>query len=254
MEEKSYKLINVDTSWEGQSLQFSLKKLEITNYSNNHKSICNWEFAKKTKCSFSPQVICCIPFLKTQQSGSDLSEEISVILVEKYRIPVDKKVIEFPSFEITDHSFESYIKMIDLNLCEKLLKNEGHNQQEEISKFLIESCVKELKTSTGYTVNFKTFMKSYHKYQVENSKFHKNIYFSPWISDESLSLALFEIDRTKEENMKNVNKNEIFEVKLNDLLDFLINKINQEGFACSAPVFFFALGLRLKDVLKEYIN
>jgi len=250
MEEKSFKLIKDDTLWEGQSLQFSLKKLEITNHSNNHKSICNWEYAKKSKCSFSPQVICCIPFLKSIQCGTDAPEEISVILVEKYRLPVDKRVIEFPSFEFTDHSFENFNKIIDNPISEKILNNEGQNDQEEISKFVIETCEKELKTSIGYSVNFKTFLKSNHKNLVDNSKFLKNIYFSPWVTNENVSLAMFEIDKTKEENIKN----EIFEVKLSNLLDFLINKINNEGFACSAPLFFFALGSRFKDVLKEYIK
>jgi len=253
MEEKSYKLIDDQPLYVGNSLQFSCKNLNITHNSTNFNSNCKWEYVTKTNCSFSPKVIGCIPFFKSQPQKSETSD-VSILLVEKYRLAVEKKVIEFPILELTDLNTESFNKTFDNNTRKKLSENEQNSKEEDIIQFLIEKYLKELKTLTGYSGDFKSFLKPEINKFKNNYKLNKNIYFSPWISDENVCFGVVEIDKAKEENMKVQGNKEIYEVKLENILDFIIEKINNEGYACSAQVFYFALGLKFKDIFKEYIR
>ena len=187
------------------------------------------------------QKVGCIAYIKPLETLKDIGE-LSILLVENYRIPVEKTVLEFPSGEVNpSQNYQSY---------EANEENASKNDN-LLNSIIVSQIISELKKCTGYNGEFKNF------FRIDDEKFKKttsllkNIYFSPWISDENGAFALIEIDKSNHDNQG--AKLLVHEIKLKDLLDFLISKVSNESYACAAYVFYFAFGLMFKDIFKEYL-
>jgi hypothetical protein len=247
MEEKSYKLVKDDTIWKGDVLAYSLKELHITNHTKEKTTTCFWEYVKRIDSGLFPQIISSIAFFKSEGSGTP-SEEISILIVENFRAPMEKEVLEFPFENLNEIDFQP--------LIEKLAKIEKEENYLEINemfqKIVAESSQNLVQGLTGYSSSFKSLFKSNNEFSNKpNSSIYKNVYFSPWISNENSITTLVEIDKSKIVQ-SNISKTKQYEVKLKQLLDFVINKVNKENKGCAANLFYFAMGLHFKILLKEY--
>ena len=257
MDEKLYKLVKDDIIYKGTNLEYCLKELEITHLSKNTISTCFWEYIRKANSSKYIQTIGCISYLKPEKNIIDFGE-LTIILVEKYRLPVERKVLEFPSSSIDEVEYNELVSLIDKieNIKDIDFKSKIDSM---LNNVIANFSLKVLNKNTGFTGEFKSIVQTNNNIPCSKAIF-KNIYFSPWISSENCSFVLLEIDKSKKENVNisaNSQKNKLInthEVKVKDLLDFIMNKVNKENYSCSAYLFYFAFGLMFKDIFKDYLQ
>ena len=83
-----------------------------------------------------------------------------------------------------------------------------------------------------------------------------NIFFDPWKSSDNALQCFIKI------NADNINKKEqkldkdelikVYEIEIDKLMEFILEKINKDGFGCSSQLYNFALGLNFKIFILYY--
>ena len=241
MEEKTYHKIKDQILFKGDKLEFCLKEIEISNSSKNSKSTCFWEYITNITSFKSVQTVGCLAYIKPKEILKEIGE-LTIIILENYYTPVEKKVLEFPfgQFIINDYFEVNNLHAENDSKTDDLLFN-----------YVTSQITDQLEKKSGYTGVIKDFFKINDNKMKINSCLLKNIYFSPWISDENSTFALIEINELKEKNIK--EESVVHKVKLNNLLDFIMEKVEKESYACAAYVFYFAFGMMFKEIFKEYL-
>lgn len=156
-----------------------------------------------------------------------------IVLIENYRFPIDKKCIEFPSGIIDKEDFE-------------------YEDELEIAK---QSGKRELKEETGYEGDFVSLLTL--PSIPKPMTLFSNIYHDPWKSDNSTAMALFSIDLDKPGNKDPKQALELeemiikYEVDTENLLQFITDKITNEGYCVRSDLYLFALGLNYNTLLQS---
>jgi len=197
-----------------------------------------------------------IPLIKNSDSELFI-ENFSILLIENYRYPVDKKILEFPAGIIDNHEYgnlESLHSQIHLEKDEQEKKFLVEKFEEIMREMIINSASRELKEETGYSGTFKNFFTLPKKNPI---KIFENLFYDQWKGLENGALSIFEIDKSSKENFapqQSLDECEVIkvhEVKLSELLDFITDKIENENYGCSMHVYSFAMGLQFSNILKE---
>jgi 8-oxo-dGTP pyrophosphatase MutT (NUDIX family) len=234
MEDINIVINEVQENYTGKYLKFVTK-----NYLLDNKNI-SWECCYRSNTSESRTLsgVEIIAFIKESIKANLLDSKI--LLIDNYRYPVEKRVLEFPS------------GIIDPSDYDKFLHEE--NQEEMSKKVAVSTAARELKEETGYSGEFLDFFSIKN---VNPIKLFQNIFYDPWKSSENGIICLFEVDKSKEENknpLQSLDDAEIInvhEVKLSELLDFISNKIENENYGCSAHVYSFAMGLQFNSLFNN---
>lgn len=219
-------LIKDELKYKGRFLQIykQIHELPNENKNNNHSSQHIAEVVKYTlpKEENKPNGIGIIAIIKQTKK---------IVLIENFRFPIDKKCIEFPSGIIDKEDYE--------------------NEDEiEIAK---QAGKRELLEETGYEGDFVRLLTV--PSIPKPMTFFSNIYHDPWKSDGSTAMALFTIDLDKPTNKNPKQALELeeliikYEVEINSLLEFITDKISNEGYSIRSDLYSFALGLNYTTLL-----
>ena len=89
----------------------------------------------------------------------------------------------------------------------------------------------------------------------EQLKVGSNIFTDPWKSCDSAIQCIMEIDGDNENNCKKQHLDEseliqVFEVEIDNVMEFINTKINKENYACCCLLYNFALGLNFNKLFK----
>jgi hypothetical protein len=254
------------TNFTGKYFRFATKYYNINKNGKNTSTA--WECLYRTslvdfKTIYGTEVFALIKNEDFNPKAENFICNFSIILIENFRYPVDKKVLETPSGLIdeweTNHLEEIYKRIQDLqieNKTEDCIKAKAE-YEEAVIKICKESCARELKEETGYAGKFKSF---FNLPNFSSVKLFENIIYDPWKGNENSAFAIFEVDTTIDENKnptQKLDEDEIIQVhivKLSELLEFISNKITQEGYACSSHLYTFAMGLKFSEYLKTIFN
>jgi 8-oxo-dGTP pyrophosphatase MutT (NUDIX family) len=246
----------------GKYFRMSQKKYHLEN--NTDKKII-WECVYRTniedyKRIYGAEIVALVRDDVKLNNGINKFEDISILLIENYRYPVEKKVLEFPSglIDLEEHLSlkNSYDKINECN-DEILKKNLISNYEKELEKIAISSAKRELKEETGYHGEFKSF---FTPPNVNAIKVLENVFYDPWKGLENAAFCIFEIDKSSDLN-KNPKQElddaeviKVHEVKLSEMLNFITEKIEKENYGCSTHVYSFAMGLQFSNLIGNYIN
>ncbi len=81
-----------------------------------------------------------------------------------------------------------------------------------------------------------------------------NIFYDPWKSSDNAVQCIMEIDGDKETCKKqHLDESEliqVFEVEVDNLMEFINSKIQKDNFACCSQLYNFALGLNFNKIFK----
>ena len=241
--------------YKGKFLSYFIKEYEITNKNNQNSTILKPyetidynsrcfnqneipnEFVGKN--NYNIYAVNIIPIIKYS------SKLKKIILISVFRYPINKLCLEFPGGFIDKTDIES--------TCENF------------SDGIKNSALRELEEETGYIGKFISFTS---KYFSNNSKslgleqelkIGSNIFFDPWKSSDNSIQCLVEIngDDVKNKKCQKLDDNEIikvFEVEISDLMKFINEKVNKEGYGCSSELYNFALGLSFNEIIKNIEN
>jgi hypothetical protein len=201
-----------------------------------------------------------IGLIKNNQEPGNKLEDFSILLIENYRFPVDKKILEFPSGIIENSEYGNLEELN--NRIESTTDEEDRNRlfaeyESKIKEITINSASRELKEETGYTGTFISF---FALPKSNPMKFFQNIFYDPWKGLENSALSIFEINKSAKENLKPLQILDecevikVHEVKLSELLNFITDKIENENYGCSTHVYSFAMGLQFSNILREIFN
>jgi 8-oxo-dGTP pyrophosphatase MutT (NUDIX family) len=244
--------ISSEDIYVGKYLRYTTKKYEIEK--NNNKNDIIWECVYRTnladfKSIYGSEVIA---LMKNIPNDNDTY----IILIENYRFPVDKKILELPSGIIDPDeygSLEKLYRLIQNEICEEKRKEIQDSYDNMLKKIAISSGQRELKEETGYVGTFKTFL-TLPKYNPV--KLFSSIFYDPWKCLENAALSVFDIDMSNSENInpeQELDSCEVIKthkVKLSELLDFISEKVENEGYGVSTHLYFLAVGLKFSDIIK----
>jgi 8-oxo-dGTP pyrophosphatase MutT (NUDIX family) len=251
---KKYILDNQETNFSGKYLQFVTKKYVLE---TDETKKMGWECVLRTNTQKHRKINGAeiIPIIRDKEN-----DRFNVLLIDNFRFPVEKHVFEFPSGIIDecelselDEHWEKLDSINDQEEKESLLKK----CEEIFREKAIGAACRELKEETGYVGEFKSFFalpKSNHM------KLFENIFYDPWKGTENAAMCIFEIDKNREENkipVQDLEECEIIkthEVPLDNLLEFITDKIENENYACSSHVYSFAMGLKFQNFLKNIFS
>jgi 8-oxo-dGTP pyrophosphatase MutT (NUDIX family) len=262
---KVYKLHNIEENYKGKYLTHATKLYKSE--SDPNKQVI-WECCNRTNMDHykkisGVEVIAIIKGSKADDIPQSLNsfeypsiENLSILIIENFRYPVEKNILEFPAGLIDDHEFEELkiihnkISRIDDPKEIFLLHNEYDKKLEEIC---INSAGRELKEETGYIGQFKGF---FSPPNFRPLKIFENVFYDPWKSSENAALCVYSIDKKLKENQnpqQELEDAEIIithEVKLKNLINFISEKIENENYGCSQNLYTFAMGLQFSEFLK----
>ena len=261
MEKKNYILEKETNLFTGKYLRLSTKKYCLENDSTR---CIEWECVYRNnienfKKIYGAEIIALIRDRFDHEDKNNKQDNIidntSIILIENYRFPVDKKILEFPAglIENSDYGIlkelHNEIESTTDSELKARLSSEFDSQMKEIT---ISSGLRELKEETGYTGTFKSF---FTLPNTNANKIFQNVFYDPWKGLENSALCIFEIDKSSEENLspvQNLDECEVIkvhEVKLSQLLNFITEKIEKDNYGCSSHVYSFAMGLQFSNLL-----
>ena len=255
-EHKNYIFEKETTLYTGEYFRISKKKYFLEQDRNR---AIEWECVYRNNLADFKKIYGSeiIPLIKNSESGSFNVENFSILLIENYRFPVDKKILEFPAGIIDNHEYgnlENLHRQIDLAQDEEEKKSLIERSDGIMREIIINSASRELKEETGYTGTFKSFFTLPNKNPL---KIFENLFYDQWKGLENGALSIFEIDKSSPENLipkQNLDECEIIkvhEVKLCDLLDFITEKIENGNYGCSMHVYSFAMGLQFSNILQS---
>jgi 8-oxo-dGTP pyrophosphatase MutT (NUDIX family) len=225
---KNFILKEVKQNYKGKFLIHTSKEFYLSDDPNTK---INWECCyRNLKNPMRLTGVDVIPLVKSKEN------ETKIIIIENFRYPVEKKVLEFPAGIIEDNEIP-----------------EGTVDDQTFEEVIIKAGKRELYEETGYTGEFVSF---YTLPGMNNLKTFENVFFDPWKSCENSALLIFNIDKNLEENLhpkQNLEIEEnikVHEVELKNLINFISEKISKENYACTMNLYSFAMALRLNEILK----
>ena len=161
------------------------------------------------------------------------SKPKKIILVSVFRYPINKYCLEFPGGFIDKSDSE---------------------ETSDFSEVIKKASLRELEEETGYIGEFMNYSSySFIKNEKLELNVESNIFFDPWKSSDNALQCFIKI------NEDNINKKEqkldkdelikVYEVEIDNLMDFILEKINKDGFGCSSQLYNFALGLNFNKMI-----
>ena len=167
------------------------------------------------------------------------SKKPKLLVIGNFRYPINKYCLELPG-GIIDKS--------------DLSNNDFH-------KAIENACLRELEEETGYKGKFLNYasgglLSGYNGGNLnkeEQINVGSNIFFDPWKSCDNAMQCIVEIDGDNQNNCKNQHLDvseliKVFEVEIDNLMEFINTKINKENFACCCQLYNFALGLNFNKL------
>ena len=127
----------------------------------------------------------------------------------------------------------------------------------DFSEVIKKASLRELEEETGYIGEFMNYSSNSF---IQNEKFQlnieSNIFFDPWKSSDNSLQCFIKIngDNINNKNKQKLDKDElinIYEVEIDNLMEFIVEKINKEGFGCSSQLYNFALGLNFNKMINS---
>ena len=164
------------------------------------------------------------------------SQPKKIILVAVFRYPINKYCLEFPG------------GFIDKSDSEK---------SQDFSETVKKATLRELEEETGYKG---VFMNYSAKYFINNEKselnIESNLFFDPWKSGDNALECFVKIngDEIKNKKEQKLDENElikVYEVDLDKLMEFIVDKINKDGYGCSSQLYNFALGINFNKIINK---
>ena len=152
-----------------------------------------------------------------------------IVIISNYRYAVKKFCLEFPS---------------------GLIEQKDENNSNDFDTIIKNTAKRELKEETGYDGEFLSYMTLPNI--TDSINVVSNIYYDPWKSNDSSAFCIFDLKEKEQQSLDNCEIIKVFEVDIDNLLDFITEKIKTNQFACSADLYCFAFGLKFKSVLDKY--
>ena len=253
VENKNYVLDKITNLYAGKYFRIATKKYYLENDSNKN---IEWECVYRTDLADFKKIYGAeiIGLIKNSEEDCKI-ENFSILLIENYRYPVDKKILEFPSGMIENLEYrelEELHNKIHSNSDEEEKNRLNNNFHQIMNEITINSASRELKEETGYSGTFKSFFSLPNR---NSLKLFENIFYDPWKGMENAAFCMFEIDKSAEDNLfpkQNLDECEVIkvhEVKLSELLNFITDKIENENYGCSSHVYSFAMGMQFSNLL-----
>ena len=217
---KSCTFIESRTKYKGNFLSFMESDFEVTD--KEKKSKITWEYVQynynlSSNIKFGVTII---PIIKKSNK---------IVIISNYRYAVKKFCLEFPS---------------------GLIEQKDENNNKDIDTIIKNTAKRELKEETGYDGDFLSYMTLPN---INDSiKVMSNVYYDPWKSNDCSAFCIFDLKEKEQQSLDNCEIIKVFEVDIDNLLDFITEKIKTNQFACSADLYSFAFGLKFKSVLDKY--
>lgn len=217
---KSCTFIESRTKYKGHFLSFMESDFEVTD--KEKKSKITWEYVQYNH-NLSSNIkfgVTIIPIIKKSNK---------IVIISNYRYAVKKCCLEFPS---------------------GLIEQKDENNNKDIDTIIKNTAKRELKEETGYDGEFLSYMTLPN---INDSiKVMSNVYYDPWKSNDCSSFCIFDLKEKEQQSLDNCEIIKVFEVDIDNLLDFITEKIKTNQFACSADLYSFSFGLKFKSVLDKY--
>ena len=168
------------------------------------------------------------------------SKKPKLLVIGNFRYPINKYCLELPG-GIIDKS--------DLS-------------DDDFHKAIEKACLRELEEETGYKGKFLHYtsggaLGNYNGGNLtkdEQLNICSNIFYDPWKSCDNGVQCVMEINGDDENNCKkkqhldDAELIQVFEVEVDNLMEFINTKIQKENFACVGPLYNFALGLNFNKL------
>ena len=168
------------------------------------------------------------------------SKPKKILIVAVFRYPINKYCLEFPG-----------------GFIDKSDSEDTSNFQEIIKK----ATLRELEEETGYIGEFMQNSSSFlgNINEKESLTIEGNIFFDPWKSADTALECFVKINGDNTNNKKNQKLDDaelirVYEVELDKLMEFIILKINKDGYGCSSQLYNFALGINFNKMMNSVIN
>ena len=164
------------------------------------------------------------------------SQPKKILLVSVFRYPINKYCLEFPG------------GFIDKSDSENAL---------DFSETIKKATLRELEEETGYIGEFMHYSSNFFINNKEKElNIESNIFFDPWKSTDNALECFVKIDGDDKNNKKEqkLDENElikVYEVEIDKLMEFILEKINKDGFGCSSQLYNFALGLNFNKIINN---
>lgn len=233
-EQESYKLTGEEVMHKGKYRTFVNKYYSRT--INGHTSNFIWESIENPLTATDLEYgVVIVPKIKNENK---------LIIIETHRFSINKRCLEFPG-GIIDFDETEVLKTI----------TDEEEKKKEIEKIVVKAGKRELKEETGYEGEFVQFMTIPSPID-DPIGILSNIYFDPWKSLDCGILCLFEIDKNQlanqspKQELDDCEMITVHEVDIDTLSQFIIDKIRNEGVACTSQLYSLALGLQLKSIFK----
>ena len=207
---------------------------EITEYNsrNTEKNEENNGFITKNK--YNVYAVNILGMIKYK------SKKPKLLVIGNFRYPINKYCLELPG-GIIDKS--------DLS-------------NDDFHKAIEKACLRELEEETGYKGKFLNYtsggaLSSYSGGNLnkdEQLNICSNIFYDPWKSCDNAVQCVMEIDGDDENNLKkkqhldDAELIQVFEVEVDNLMEFINTKIHKENYACVGPLYNIALGINFSKI------
>ena len=170
------------------------------------------------------------------------SKEKKILVIAVFRYPINKYCLEFPGGFIDKEDSENI---------------------SDFSQVIKKAALRELEEETGYIGEFMYYSARCFTNKNDNNEknelnIESNIFFDPWKSSDN-SLECFvkingdDIDNKKVQKLDENELIKVYEVEIDNLMKFIQDKINNEGFGCSSQLYNFALGLNFNQIISNHI-
>ena len=227
---KKSKFLGTTIIGKGNFLSLNEKTYEITN-EKGEKNISKWECVdynhvldNDMKHLNKPTVVSIIPIIKRTKE---------IIIINNFRYPIDKYCLELPG------------GIID--------KDDG----EDILISIKNAAERELLEETGYTGKFKCFLGNTKVSEERQLKICSNTFYDPWKSKDNAVQCICEIedDQNLNQNLDECEIIKVYKVKLDNLMDFINDKIEKENCSITIELYSFACGLYFsQNINNELLN
>jgi len=185
-----------------------------------------------------------------KDSNKDSSKK--VIVIENFRYPVEKHILEFPSGIIDRNDFSNIKEIYNK------ISTDNNKSTEELDILLknaiINGAKRELLEETGYTGTFNKFL---NLKDSDTVKIFKNLLFSANTGNENAAVVMLDVDlddKTNKNPKQILEKDELIKVhlvELDHLLEFITDKMEKDVIGCSSVLYYFALGMNFNTFMED---
>lgn len=208
---------------------------ELTEYNsrNSEKTEENNGFITKNKYNiYAVNILALIKYS---------TKKPKILIIGNFRYPLNKFCLELPG-GIIDKS--------DLS-------------NDDFHKAIENACLRELEEETGFKGKFVSYSSGgvFSGYsggnlnKEEQLNIGSNIFYDPWKSCDNAMQCIMEIDgdnnenKCKKQHLDNSEYIQVFEVEVDNLMEFINTKITKDNFACCTQLYNFALGLNFNKFI-----